>query len=106
MTARDELDAAMTEKDWQTQVVKLAKAQGWHVYHTQDSRRSEPGFPDLVMVRGVQVIFLELKTETGKVTDAQAEWIGKLGKVKRVDAAVARPSQWPDIERALTARAR
>ena len=27
--ARETLDGAMSETDWQAQVVKLAKAQGW-----------------------------------------------------------------------------
>ncbi len=106
MTTRDELDAAMTEKEWQAQVVELAKAEGWLVYHTQDSRRSNPGFPDLVLVRGVVQIGLELKTEKGKVSDAQQEWIDALKKVLIVRADIARPHNWDDVQRALTARAR
>ena len=104
--ARKVMDGAMSEKDWQIQVLDLAQNCGWKAYHTFDSRRSNPGFPDLVLVRGVQVLCLELKTEKGVVSDAQQEWIDKLDKAKRVEAAVARPSNWPDIERALTSRAR
>ncbi len=106
MTTRDELDAAMTEKEWQAQVVKLAKAEGWHVYHTTDSRRSEPGFPDLVLVRGVVLLFLECKTEKGKVKDTQQTWIDALKKALIVRADIARPHNWDDVQRALTARAR
>ena len=48
-------------------VVDLARTLGWRVYHTYDSRRSQPGFPDLVLVRE-RILFLELKSETGKLS--------------------------------------
>jgi hypothetical protein len=54
-------------------VVDAAKMHGWLVYHTHDSRHSEPGFPDLVLV-GARVIYVELKTQTGKMSDAQIRW--------------------------------
>ena len=41
----------MTETELQDLVLKAAEWQGWLVYHTHDSRRSSPGFPDLAMVR-------------------------------------------------------
>ena len=95
-----------SEKDFQQQVVDLARLNHWMVYHTADSRRSYPGFPDLVMVRGPMLLALELKTEAGKVTVQQQEWIDALQKVRIVSADIARPHHWPDIERALTSRAR
>ena len=105
--ARQALDAGKSEKDWQTQVVDAARKAGWLVYHTYDSRRSYPGFPDLIMVRGPMLIALELKAEKGStVTAQQQEWIDALKKVRIVSADVARPHHWPDIERALTSRAR
>ncbi len=39
------------EKPFQAQVVELARLSGWLTYHTHDSRRSQSGFPDLVLVR-------------------------------------------------------
>ena len=105
-TAAHAVAQSVSEKDFQQKIIDLARLNHWMVYHTADSRRSEPGFPDLVMIRGVQLIVLELKTEDGTVTDAQHIWIDGFDKVKRVEAAVARPSNWPDIERALTSRSR
>jgi hypothetical protein len=64
----------MTEKALQAAVVKYARQRRWLVYHTYDSRRSAPGFPDLVLVRAFQVIFAELKTDKGKLTKDQDEW--------------------------------
>ena len=82
------------ERDFQRAVCQLAKTLGCIVYHTHDSRRSEPGFPDLVIVGKRAFMFRELKTERGYVSDAQKEWLDKLADAK-ADAAVWRPSDWP-----------
>lgn len=63
----------MTEKQFQSEIVKFAKRCGWSVYHTHDSRRSEPGFPDLVLVKD-RVLYRELKTDTGRISKAQKIW--------------------------------
>lgn len=63
----------MTERQFQSQIIMVAKQNGWTVYHTYDSRRSAPGFPDLVLVRD-RVLFRELKTDTGRVSKAQKSW--------------------------------
>jgi len=86
----------MTEKQFQTAIVEYAKKQGWLIYHTYDSRRSEPGFPDLVMVRRNKVLFRELKTEKGRLTEPQKVWAAKLKKAG-ADYAVWRPSDLQEI---------
>ncbi len=96
----------MKEREFQAQVVELARAQNWIVYHTADSRRSNPGWPDLVLVRGPIMLCLELKTAKGRISASQMAWIEALKKVRIVHADIARPANWPDIERALTSRAR
>lgn len=65
----------MTEKQLQQAVVACARLLGWRVYHTYDSRRSEPGFPDLCMARNGFVIFAELKTAAGKLRPGQRDWL-------------------------------
>jgi len=65
----------MAEKQFQAEVIDIAKQIGWLLYHTYDSRQCEPGFPDLVLVRD-RVMFRELKTEKGKLTLAQIDWGG------------------------------
>jgi hypothetical protein len=82
--------ADMTEKEWLSQVKELAQALGYkRAYHTFDSRRSSSGFPDLVLVRD-RVIFLELKTERGKLSDQQKEWLRALERAG-AEAYVVRP---------------
>jgi hypothetical protein len=67
----------LTEKALQAHVLDLAQLFGWLAYHTFDARRSEPGFPDVVLVRE-RVLFVELKTERGRLSPAQVEWLRAL----------------------------
>lgn len=91
----------VTEKAWQQTVVDYAQVMGWRVYHTFDSRRSAEGFPDLVMVRRGRVVVAELKAENGRVSTAQAEWLADLAEALPGCVTVWRPSDWPEVERAL-----
>ena len=105
----------MKEADFQAAVIELAELLGWRVYHTHDSRKSPPGFPDLTMVRGGRLIFAELKTDSPNsvTTDAQKAWLEELRKVAYyvgdnlgLGAGVImvnewRPRDWPDIEQTL-----
>ena len=95
--------AGMPEDAFQRQVEKLAESLGWKVYHTHDSRRSHPGWPDLVLGRHDRVLFRELKTMKGRTTPDQKEWLELLNAAGH-DAAVWRPVQLFDrtIERELT----
>lgn len=91
----------MSEADWQGTVVQYARALGWEVYHTHDSRRSEAGYPDLTLVRPPRVVFAELKVEErkgrGRLTSAQGRWLEKLGACPGVEAYLWRPSQHNDV---------
>ena len=68
------MSAAISEKQLQAAVLELAETLHWRCYHTYDSRRSQAGFPDLVMVKGKRVVFAELKSARGKLSVAQADW--------------------------------
>lgn len=61
------------------------------------------GWPDIVAVNPVtgQCLVLELKSETGTVSDAQLEWLKAWTAVQGVTAMVIRPSSWQDFERLL-----
>ena len=67
----------MREEEFQQQIIDLAHLYGWLVYHTRDSRRSTPGFPDLVLVRD-RVLFREVKMAGGRLSDAQLDWKRRL----------------------------
>ncbi len=90
--------ATMSEKELQSNVLELAKRLGWLCYHTFDSRRSQAGFPDLVMVRNGLVIFAELKREKGKLSADQEAWREQLDRADAwyVQHYLWRPSDWCD----------
>lgn len=69
----------LTEKDWQTQIIGLAKTLGWRCYHTLRSKGSAPGYPDWTLVRD-RILFIELKREDGKLSAAQSDWLMALSK--------------------------
>lgn len=84
------LAAAMSESDLDRKVQQIARGLGLLVYHTFDSRRSAPGWPDLTIV-GRSVLYRELKRENGRLTTAQRAWLAALGDAGQ-DAGVWRPS--------------
>ena len=89
----------VTENQFQAAIIELATLQGWLVYHTYDSRRSTPGFPDLCMVRD-RVLFRELKVGNAEPSDAQDEWINRLDECG-ADVDVWTPQDWDAIEATL-----
>ena len=72
----------MTEAEFQANVIDLAKTLGWRIHHDRGDYRQciagDPGFPDLVLAKDGRVLFLELKSEKGKMTEAQGAWFGDL----------------------------
>jgi hypothetical protein len=80
--------------------VGLAGLRGWLAYHTHDSRRSAPGFPDLVMLRGLRLLVAELKVGRNRLTRDQAVWLAAF-RAAGVECHEWRPDDWPEIEVAL-----
>ncbi len=90
-----------TERQFQTALVHYLRLMGWATYHTRYSIGSNPGFPDLVCVRAGRVAFCELKTTTGRISAAQAEWGEALAGVGgTVEYHLLRPDDagWQFIE--------
>lgn len=87
----------MTEAEFQSNVIDLAKTLGWLVHHDRGDYRQciggDPGFPDLVLAKDGRVIFLELKSADGKITPAQYGWVMELG----MNARMVRPDQMQEI---------
>ena len=109
-------------RQWEAAVQGLALFYGWRVYHTHDSRRSAPGFPDLTLVRGPELLFVELKSGSGRLSRAQKEWLEALRVVAvavaeavhvagehyavaptapTVEVYVWRPDDWDDLHARL-----
>lgn len=100
-----------TEAGFQRAVIEAARLFGWKAVHygrVKVVRRGgaahftpvvgDPGGPDLLLAkagRGVRLV--ELKTDTGRVRPAQAEWAAAIGESYRL----WRPRDWCSIVKEL-----
>lgn len=87
------------------QVRRLALCLGWRlIYRHYDSRRSPPGWPDLVLIHleRRRLLFRELKVPPDRLTTAQAECLVALQTCGQ-DAGVWTPADEERIVRELTA---
>ena len=80
----------MTENELKHAVLVMARAAGWAVQHTSQSKPrrpvrgtangTAPGFPDLCLARDGEVIFMELKQQHESPTPEQFAWAAALGR--------------------------
>ena len=94
----------ITERQFQDTVLEAAQYLGWWPFHVFDSRRSNEGWPDLVLLKPPRALFLELKSELGKVSAAQCHVIEMLEDCG-FTCGVFRPSQLDELLAILQAAA-
>lgn len=83
----------MTEAELQRLVAEACARLGLLCYHTYDSRRSQPGYPDCTIV-GTRLIHRELKSARGTLTPEQRRWGSRINRAEGGDWAVWRPVDW------------
>ena len=101
------------EKEFQAQVIELAHVLSWTVAHFRPAMTKHgwrtpagadgAGFVDLVLAGRGRVLFRELKTRHGRLSDDQKAW-GELLTRNGADYAVWRPSMWDEIATDLGAK--
>lgn len=107
----------MKEREFQSLVVDMAHLFKWRLAHFRPAMtqagnwitamQGDKGFPDLVLVRGTTVLFVELKSEKGRISPEQRQWLDDLELVaaatNHVEVHVWRPGHWHNghIERQL-----
>lgn len=84
----------MSEAELQRLVAELCARLGLAHYHTYDSRRSEPGFPDSVII-GSAILYRELKSRDGVLKPEQRRWGSRITRAGG-DWCVWRPRDWDD----------
>ena len=100
---------AMSEAELQRVVVELAEIRGWtvnHVRRTIGGRHGKgwvtgttlKGWPDLVLIRPPRIVFVELKSDKGRLEPEQDHVLGLL-RLCHLEVHVFRPSDWDDIVR-------
>lgn len=99
------------EADFQLQITQLAHLLGWEDFHvragrTKDSWRTPGsgtmarGWPDLVLVRGKRLLFVEVKRDGGKLTADQERVLGVLDGTS-AEVYCWRPADWDQLEKVL-----
>ena len=93
----------VSERAFQSQVEQYARMMGWLVSHAFLSIKSVAGFPDLLCLRGGVMVVAELKSLTGKTTEAQEQWLFSFRAVQGARVFVWRPTDqdWAEIEKVL-----
>jgi hypothetical protein len=86
----------ITEKQFERQIKELASMLGYAYYHTWNSIRSEKGYPDLTLAKPGRLLFAELKSDTGKLSDKQREWLEVLNAAG-AEVYTWRPADWDGI---------
>jgi hypothetical protein len=94
----------MLEADLQRAVIKHAQRLGWKVAHFRPGKQGQryvtavagdgAGFPDLTMVRGGRLLFVELKQDRRYPKPEQKAWLEALARCAEVH--IWRPKDWPD----------
>jgi DNA segregation ATPase FtsK/SpoIIIE-like protein len=91
--------ALMSEDELQTNIIDMARVFGWRVAHFRAAKtdkgwrtpvQGNKGFPDLVLSRVGVVLLVELKSETGKLSEDQELWAKAIGESYRL----WRPHDW------------
>lgn len=89
----------MSEDELLTGIVEAAASGGWLTYHVRGFHpgivQGHVGFPDVIAVhaeRGL-VVAMELKSDSGRVDEAQYRWLDGF-RSAGVDARVVRPADY------------
>lgn len=89
---------SVSEAELRARVVQLAHAAGWRVFSLPIAKTRRPvkdavGYPDLTLARHGDVLWLELKADSGIVSDVQRAWAEAVGLDRH---RVIRPSDLED----------
>ena len=111
--ARKVIANEMPEAELQSLVEPFFRLDDFLVFHVRSPRGSEPGVPDLLMVKPPRVIFMELKRQKGRLDNrvrftrgsrrvpprrlpTQEEWFNALLECPGIEAYLVRPRDWLD----------
>lgn len=97
----------ISEAEWQQTLIELLQLKGYKVCEFRKARLIKggvdtyrtpfgadgKGFPDLIAVKGQTCLFIECKSEKGKLSLEQKDWIERLKLVTGI-SQVFRPSNY------------
>jgi len=91
--------AAVPEREFQATVVELLEVCGWSWFHIFPLRTkhgwrtgtTSKGIPDLICLRGPDVIAIEVKSDQGRPKPEQVEWLDRFAALDSGHAWVISP---------------
>lgn len=107
-------DESISEYQLQIMLMETGLNVGWLIHHETDSRKSYPGFPDLVCVHPrYGIVYIELKAERGYLDQDQYDWRDYLVSAganyyvfrprdRHVATAMLETGEYPPMEAYLT----
>lgn len=106
----------MSERELQNALVQLCRGLGWPHFYVRCVAQKQgaklnaafvgpAGFPDLVLLdpHRKRLMFVELKTETGRLRPEQVAWLELLSEVKETSCFLVRPDDVSEFLSAITA---
>ena len=63
-----------TEKEIQNEIRRYLQIRGWYVIRIQQGMGAHKGLSDLIAVKGGRVVFAEIKTPRGRLSEYQREF--------------------------------
>ena len=86
-----------SEKQLSQAIVDLGRLLGFRVHRNWSEMHSPKGWPDLVLCKPPRLIFAEIKSQDGKVTEEQQEWLDLLAQVPGIEVHLWRPADFEEI---------
>lgn len=98
---------AIKEREFQRALWQYAESHGWKCHYMYRSAQKladgsyrgmgTAGWPDVIAVRGPEMLAIECKTEKGAVRPEQQEWLTALAEVEGIDTYLWRPRDAAEI---------
>lgn len=100
-----------TEAGFQGWVIDAAHQAGWLVAHFRPAHTERgwrtpveadgAGWPDLALCKPPTLLLAELKSERGRLSLEQADWLNRLAGCDRLESGLWRPCDRPEIQERL-----
>jgi hypothetical protein len=89
------LARAMTEDQLLTAAVEALTIFGWRWTHPRRSDKAltmgDPGLPDIIAVKPPDLLFVEVKSHAGRLSEAQSAWMADIRNCPAVGYFLLRP---------------
>ncbi len=110
LTDQERVLRDVLEAPYMNQIIETAEWLGFLAYHVHDSRKDNPGFPDIWCVgkpagpNAGRLVVIETKRETEDPSTEQLAWLVALEQVRTVEVMAARPRDVDQVTALIVGR--